>query len=38
MFTDDDDDNNDDEIVYSNPLVYDFLLTLAAQLTVVVQF
>jgi hypothetical protein len=31
MFADDD----DDDIVYSNPSVYDFLLTLATQLRVV---
>jgi hypothetical protein len=35
MLTDDDDD---DDVVYCNPSVYDFLLTLDTQLTFVFQF
>jgi hypothetical protein len=42
MLTDDDDDDedddDDDDVVYSNPSVYDFLLTLDTQLTFVFQF
>jgi hypothetical protein len=31
MFSGDDDDDDDDDVVYSNPSVYDFLLTEGTQ-------